>query len=356
LTATRFLLSLVLALLLPVAFVQAQDQQPPQPPPQQQQPVANRYLPEKPTYGIFVFGDGLAGGLQAGMARLTEQNDRFRVDGRFKEDSGLARPEIYDWNEAIPKIFRSNEIDVVVMFAGMNDVQTIKDQNFRYAFGAPEWMTAYATRIDQLLATLKQTGAAIYWVGLPPMEAEDYDKSIAAIAAIQKARVEAAGLRYIDIKPAFADSAGKFIERGPDDTGEVRRLRDRDGIHFMRVGNNKLASLVLAAITKDVEGAPPPTAAVPAGEGQAATEAPGAGPSFGQDATEGVAGVVRTQPAPGATAADKPAASAAIAPNAEAVAKSGFAQGTAAYELFVKGVPPKPVQGRFDDFSYSEPQ
>jgi hypothetical protein len=347
LIVTRFLLVLFLALVLPAALAQAQDRQ-------QQQSAANRYLPVKPTYGIFVFGDGLAGGLQAGMARLTEQNDRFRVDGRFKEDSGLARPEIYDWNEAIPKIFRSNEIDIVVMFAGMNDVQNIKDQNFRYAFGAPEWTTAYAARLDQLLTTLKQTGAAVYWVGLPPMESEDYDKSIAAIAAVQKQRVEAAGVRYIDIKPAFSDGAGKYVERGPDDTGEVRRLRDRDGIHFMRVGNNKLASLVLAAITKDVEGAPPPTAATPSGDGEAATKAPGSGPSFGQDAAEGVAGVVRTQPAPGTAAADQPVGPAA--PNAEVIAKSGFAQGSAAHELFVKGVPPKPVDGRFDDFSYSEPQ
>lgn len=343
----RPLLALLLLLLLPMGLLQAQEQP---------QPSASRYLQAKPAYAIFVFGDGLAGGLQAGMARLTEQNDRFRVDGRFKEDSGLARPEFYDWNEAIPRIFRSNEIDIVVMLAGMNDVQTIRDQNFRYAFGAPEWAAAYAARVDQLLATLKQTGAAVYWVGLPPMASEEYDKAIAAIAAIQKSRVEAAGMRYIDIKPAFSDSTGRYLERGPDDTGEVRRLRDRDGVHFMRVGNNKLASLVLAAIAKDAEGAPPPAIAAPAGDGQAAPKAPGSGPSFGQDAAEGVAGVVGAPSAPGANAADKPAGPAAITPNAEAVAKSGFAQGSAAYDLFVKGISPKPAPGRFDDFSYSEPQ
>jgi hypothetical protein len=42
--------------------------------------------------------------------------------------------------------------------------------------------------------------------------------------------------------------------------------------------------------------------------------------------------------------------------NAETATRSGFAEGSAAYELFVKGLPPKPAQGRFDDFSFSEPQ
>jgi len=343
----KLLLAFLLALALcSVSALQAQEQPP---------ASKDRYLQAKPTYQIFVLGDGLAGGLQAGMARLAETNDRLSVDGRFKEDSGLTRPEFYDWNEAVPRIFQRNEIDIVVMLVGMNDVQTIKDQNFRYAVGTPDWAKTYAARVDGLLTTLKQTGAAIYWVSLPPMASEEYDRDIAAIAALQKSRVEAAGIRYVDIKPAFSDTSGRFIERGPDDTGEVRRLRDRDGIHFMRVGNNKLASLVLAAIQKDMEGAAPPAAA-PASDGQAVSKAPSSGPSFGQEATGDATGVVQAQPIPSSNVADKPTASAPAVPNVEAAGKSGFAQGTAAYDLFVRGVPPKPVQGRFDDFSYSEPQ
>jgi uncharacterized protein len=343
---------LLALLLVPVTAALAQ---------QQPQPATSRYLPEKPTYQIFVLGDGLAGGLAAGMARLAANNDWFNVDGRYKEDSGLARPEFYDWNEAIPKIFQSNEIDIVVMMVGMNDAQTIKDGDFRYAFGAPEWTTAYTARVDGLLATLKQTGAAIYWVSPPPMAAENYDRDIATIATLQKARVEAAGFRYIDIKPAFSDETGHYAERGPDDTGEIHRLRDRDGVHFMRVGNNKLASLILAAITKDAEGAAPPTAptpaaAAPAANGQAT--APASSPSFGQEATGGAGGLIQAlpSPGPGATGNSPASAQAKAAANPQPISKSGFAKGTTAYDLFVTGVPPKPVQGRFDDFSYSEPQ
>src|SRR4051812_36770804 len=58
------------------------------------------YLPRKDSYNVFVLGDSLAGGLGAGMTRLAQNDPEIVMDGRFKEDSGLARPEFYDWNEA----------------------------------------------------------------------------------------------------------------------------------------------------------------------------------------------------------------------------------------------------------------
>ena len=56
------------------------------------------------TYQLFVFGDSLAAGLFSGMSRMAEGDLRIAIDGRFKDDSGLARPEFYDWAAALPKI------------------------------------------------------------------------------------------------------------------------------------------------------------------------------------------------------------------------------------------------------------
>src|SRR5690606_25261720 len=60
----------------------------------------NTYLPAQDSYKVFVLGDSLAGGLFAGMERLTVGDKEIEVGGRFKEDSGIARPEFYDWNDA----------------------------------------------------------------------------------------------------------------------------------------------------------------------------------------------------------------------------------------------------------------
>ncbi len=69
-------------------------------------------------YSIFVFGDSLAAGLWAGSQRAAKGNQRLRIKGRFKEGSGLARPQLHDWAKALPKIIESNPMDIAVVLIG----------------------------------------------------------------------------------------------------------------------------------------------------------------------------------------------------------------------------------------------
>ena len=161
----------------------------------------NTYLPAQDSYDVFVLGDSLAGGLYAGMERLTIGDKELKVGGRFKEDSGIARPEFYDWNDAIPKILESNKVDIAVILIGTNDAQPMTDGVERLEFGTPPWTALYSREIDRLINTLKQGGAAIYWVSLPPMQAPSYNASITEIAAIQKRQAEAASIKYVDVRP-----------------------------------------------------------------------------------------------------------------------------------------------------------
>ena len=199
-----------------------------------------------------MLGDSLAGGLYAGMQRLTIGDKEVKVGGRFKEDSGIARPEFYDWNDAIPKILESNKVDIAVILIGTNDAQPMTDGVERLEFGTPQWTALYSREIDRLINTAKQGGAAVYMVSLPPMQAPSYNASITEIAAIQKRQAEAASIKYIDVRPQLTDPDGKMMVRGPDDTGDMRKLRDNDGIRFMKVGNNKLAKMVLDVLRTDI--------------------------------------------------------------------------------------------------------
>jgi hypothetical protein len=45
---------------------------------------------------------------------------------------------------------------------------------------------------------------------------------------------------------------GRYTDQGADPTGKVTRLRSRNGIHFLKSGNNKLGVLVLEAIRRDI--------------------------------------------------------------------------------------------------------
>jgi hypothetical protein len=301
---TGFLLALMFAAAVPVL---AQETKP--------------YLPAKPAYAILVIGDGIASGMGAGIARMAESDARLSVDGRYEEDSGLARPDNYDWVTSLPRILDTNPFDIVVIQLGSNDSQELRDGNFRFAFGTPDWEQAYQKRIDALVAAARSRSAAIYWVSPPPMAAPDYNAAVARIAGLMKARVQIAGLRYLDIRQTFSAADGSYTDRGQDVTGENRRLRNRDGVHFLRIGNDRFGQIVLAAIKSDIDAA---AKAAPLAASQAT------GPSFGQDGA-----TVIVTPAPGT-----PSASTAAVP-----------PGGSAAKLFRDGIAPDPQPGRFDDFS-----
>jgi hypothetical protein len=298
---------------------------------------------EETRTSIFVLGDVLAGGLGAGMKRLTENSDRYVVQLRYQEESGLTRPDFYDWADAVTKIAASNRMDEAIVLIGSNDVRSIRLGDASYEFATPEWTLAYKAQIDRLIDSLKQTGAVIHWVSLPPMANASYSAAIATINDIQKAQVEAAGIHFIDLRPHLVNADGSYMERGPDDTGAIRKLRDRDGVRFMKVGNNKIGALALAAIA---DRARQPQPAEPKGEAgtQAAEPAAPTGPLFGQMGSAGEINIVHLGETPAPAADAKPAE-----------ADDNIASNTSAHRLFVKGEMPPPQPGRFDDFSYAEP-
>jgi hypothetical protein len=205
------------------------------------------------TYQLFVFGDSLAAGLFAGMSRMAEGDVRLAIDGRFKDDSGLARPEFYDWAAALPKIHERREIDIAVILLGSNDGQDIRTVSGPIQFSTPDWASAYAQRVDAVIKTLKDRAIAIYWVELPPMGPAPLEAEVSYVATIQRDRALREKIRYIETRKIFSDVNGRFTDQGADPTGRVTRLRTRNGIHFLKAGNNKLGTLVLNAIRRDIE-------------------------------------------------------------------------------------------------------
>jgi hypothetical protein len=217
-------------------------------------PPAFSYIGEaQETYQIFVFGDSLAAGLFSGMSRMAEGDLRIAIDGRFKDDSGLARPEFYDWAAALPKIQERREMDIAVILIGSNDGQDIRSISGPIPFSMPEWASTYAQRVDSMISLLKSQGVAIYWVELPPMGPAPLEAETQYVATIQRDRAMRGKVRYIETRKTFSDVNGKYTDQGADPNGTVMRLRARDGIHFLKSGNNKLASLVLQALHRDIE-------------------------------------------------------------------------------------------------------
>ncbi len=301
---------------------------------------------------ILVIGDALGGGLGAGLTRMAEPEDGFNVTVRFNEESGIARPELYNWGESLPKILKGKSYDAAVVMLGANDRQTIRADPLRFSFGTPGWIAAYKAQTDRILDALASAGLKIYWVSVPPMADPEYEAAMRVILGIQKERVEAKGAVLVDIRPAFLNANGAYTDSGPDDTGIVRKLRARDGVSFFKQGNNRMGQLVLGAIKR--ASTEKPDTAEPAisesGVPEPSTEEPDK-PLFGQRGVQGEEVSFRPQ--------DFDAAVAVLVE--QGVFGTGLAAlqaiaqpGSAAEKLFVGGVTIEAPAGRADDYTLLE--
>jgi hypothetical protein len=297
---------------------------------------------------LLVVGDALAGGLWAGMSRRAELQPGLEIASRLKEESGVARPEVYDWAAALPVILEGNDFDGVVVLLGANDRQEIRQGEVRIQFGTPEWAAAYSARVGRIIDAIAAAGLPVYWVAPPPMGDFRYDADVRIIADLQKARVEAKNARFIDVRSAFLTPAGAYTDRGIDDTGAIRKLRASDGVNFFKAGNNRFGQLVLAAIAERAIPAP----------GKADVEVaskPDAGddtiPAFGQENVDGTNVEFR----PDVTAASASLASGSTAADVAMSKRPIPMPGSSAEKLFTSGESPVAKLGRIDDFSYSPP-
>lgn len=300
---------------------------------------------------ILVLGDALGGGLGAGLIRVAEAADGYEVTIRFNEESGLARPEVYDWPATVPKILQSNAYDAIVVMLGANDRQVMRSGGLRHPFNSPEWVRFYQAQLDLLLDELVKSDARIVWAGPPAMEDPDYDAAMAAISALQRERVEARGLTFIDMRQELSGPGGGFTDTGPDGTGNLTRLRGRDGISFFKAGNNLMGRIVLTALETGIPAALPRLAEEAA---PAPSETVRAVPVFGQSLTNGEVYTVQPE---GVTANAVVLAGAGL--DAEAALRTLreiAPQGSAARRLFTRGDAGPAPRGRADDFSLAPVQ
>lgn len=327
------------------------------------QPVsesAKGYLGEPRTrYRVFIFGDSLAAGLWSGMTRMGRTDSRISFNGRFKAGSGLVRKRYYDWVRALPIILKRNRVDIAVVSIGLNDARPLATAQGLLAFRSPQWEKAYTERVERFARIFKDAGVAVYWLAIPPIADPQRDAALKYVTGIHRRVLQEMAMRYIDTRKVLANDDDTYSAKGFDVTGQFRTLRARDGIHFLKSGNDKLASVVLDSIRKDIEvadGALDPQEAPVVGAPK--IEQPsGETPLFGQAGLDEVAEILPRAELPriGAVAiADaNQLATALTARGVVARLLAGSARDSAAARLFRSGQWPAPPRGRVDDFSYS---
>ena len=300
------------------------------------------------TRRILIVGDQLAGGMGAGLTRMAESDHTIQVINRFNESSGLARPEIYDWASAIPKMAEGKNFTAAFVLIGFNDRREMHDGDKVLKFASPEWDALYKKRVDDVIDALAAQHIQVFWMGEPPMGDPAMDADLQNITDLQKERALAKGAGFIELRTPFANAQGGYTDRGPDEAGADRRLRENDGVTFFKQGNNRLGQIALAAIEA---GAP---AMTPAAISDAVVIAPklaptidDQGPLFGQEGVEIANAVQGSKEISAAVEQDKLVKQAA----AESSIGIAAAKGSNASALFTTGITAPAPAGRFDDFT-----
>jgi hypothetical protein len=349
-----------------------------QPAPRRRAPVARPARPrprptppvavarqEKPkpqaTTQILVFGDSLASALGLGIDAIYEDSEDVGVVRKTRTEGGLVRGDV-DWAKVVKDSLDSGQKGAVaVVMLGANDRQPIRVGGKTLEPLSDEWQQAYRSRVEALLAVLKERNLPVVWVGLPPMKSEKVSEDLIAINDILREAVERTGGAYVDIWPGFVDEDNHYTPTGPDVDGQPARLRAEDGVAFTAAGARKIAHFANEEIKRIVgTGTSPETPAVAAIPGQPAPlegEAP---------TTETLAPLEDGLPTPEPAAVPVlpvkpeigpvlPLTASATSPGGALVAKPPRLDGDKGYPIrkaLREGAPPTPQPGRADDYTW----
>jgi hypothetical protein len=209
-------------------------------------------FPKGDRYRVLVVGDSLADGLWTGLYRAFQEDTNMEVVNKSKPSSGFARIDSYDWSKAIDDILKDDTYQIAVVMFGASDDQAIRSGKASLKPGTDAWAETYGQRVEAFAKKLRTKNMAVYWVGLPIMRSPDESDEAEQLNEVYREKSFINGVKFIDTWSGFTDESGRYSAFGPDMSGQVRRLRDDDGVHFTSRGYLKLAHFPEKEIRRDL--------------------------------------------------------------------------------------------------------
>jgi len=195
---------------------------------------------------ILVVGDSLGNNLAYGMQRQLEANPAIDLVIRSKASTGLSNSWFYNWPKEIKPFIADSDPDLVIVMLGTNDHQNMKIDGSVAEFGSKKWNTKYEEEATKLITQSIDSGAYVMWVGLPIMQSSYFASYMSVLnERSSKAVSENAGANFVPTWDLMADNRGKYRDWAKVN-GRNQKIRGSDGIHFTWVGQNALATYVIA--------------------------------------------------------------------------------------------------------------
>ncbi len=174
--------------------------------------------------------------------------DGVHVIGDARQSTAISSPFFFDWPAHAFAQVTDQHPDVIAMFLGGNE-------GFR--LGAAEccgaaWSRQYAQRVEAMMRTYRQGGAAVvYWFLIPTPSSEPF---VRVVRAVNRGIVEAAvrageGIHIFDLRPVFSPG-GRYIDTLTRD-GQTITVHESDGFHLSAAADRIVAKMFVARLHED---------------------------------------------------------------------------------------------------------
>jgi uncharacterized protein len=214
---------------------------------------------------VWLVGDSTVQPLSIGLERNLEGRKDLKLRTIFRNATGLARPDFFDWPKIVSGLLEQGTPDVVFITLGSNDTQGLAPPGTRMPVlpTSPEWRAEYGRRLESFANLFKAQPVhiRIYLV----LQAYDVTRKFAAaMSEVNEAMRETAArmnIGIIDAPKLLANENGEFQKRAIDSKGNTFTLRSDDGVHLTARGGAYLARRVLRILDEDMKAGP--TAQIP---------------------------------------------------------------------------------------------
>jgi hypothetical protein len=196
---------------------------------------------------MFVYGDSLATNLFHGLESYAERAGFYTVRRRTRGATGLIRDDEFDWYARTLRHLRKDRPDILVVTFGGNDRQDITTGRGRIRRFSSRWWQDYRRRVNRYMAAVKRRVAEVYWLGLPVVRSRRMTADYAKFNRLYRELAAQNGITFVDTWRRFQARDGGYTPKVRGVDGQLRHVRNSDGIHFNPAGSLVLAQLVVAA-------------------------------------------------------------------------------------------------------------
>ncbi len=197
---------------------------------------------------VLIVGDSIGldmgGALQSDLAGTGVVN--AALDAR--ESTGLVRPDYFNWPAELTTDLQKEDPQVVVVMIGANDAQDFLGPP-DVPYTSPEWNTLYAQRVAQFMQIAGSGGAAVIWVGMPPMQNPGLSAQMTDLNAVSQhqASVARPPVTFLSTDkslgtPQLGYTAFETVG------GQVVNVRTPDGTHLTPGGSQVVAQQVISEL------------------------------------------------------------------------------------------------------------